>query len=289
MNKTMLSGALSLTLIQFAVASANDKASDLPISKEMANIEKKDETTIKNTNMMMAHLSFAAQAMDLQMKAAARKNLEEAKHLCELIDKSKSDSTSKHEYNYGKTTYDVAGVEKNYYLPVFDEVFIDGRFQEKSIWRKNPKVIEKNVALVHSSLQVNMNDVESSIATAQKFTSASQFESASKALDGIFKNAFSSEEVVTNPVWTVWGNLVLAQEFMKAGQFKNVRFALKSAKSDLGKLEKQNLLTKDGEEAKGLEAELQGIEKALDSRDPSMMKKIHTKLHTWALKVKSWV
>ena len=177
---------------------------------------------------------------------------------------------------------------RDYYVPVADDVFVDGRFDEKAIWKKNPKVEENGLAIVHSKLQLNMKDVAAAIQSAEKSTKVEKYDDARKALEGVFKDAIRTEEVVTNPVWTVMGNLNLAQEFLKGGQYKSVRYALNAAKSDLQKLEKDSVLTKSGPEVKELSAEIEKIEKNLDEKDPSMAKRVGARLSAWETKVKAW-
>ena len=281
--------AVATALSQMGFAATDNTKWDLPISKGFQSIEKKDETTVKNVNLMMAHLSFAAQAIDLKLKKPALENLEQAVKLCATLEKSRPEAISKYDFKYGKATSVIGGLTRNYYLPVADDIFVDERFDEKSIWRKNPVVEVKGLAIVHSNLKLNLQDVVTSINSATKLTKSDKFDEAGTALDGVYKNAISNEEVVTNPVWTVWGNLNLAQAFLKGGQFKNARFALSSAKSDIQQLEKSKVLTKSGAEAKDLQSEIEKIEHTLNEKDPSMVKKIQAKLSHWGAKVKGWL
>lgn len=281
-------GALVLVLSQTSMAAETKMNLNLPISKQMESIKKQDESTVKNATRMMAHLSFAAQAIDLKMKKSALENLGQAKKLCITLEKSKFELISEYKFKYGKATYAIDGVERDYYVPVADDVFVEGRFDEKEISQKNLKVEEKGLAIVHSSLRVNLANVDSSIESAESLTKDGKFEDARKALEGVFKNALSEEEVVTNPVWTVWSDLMLAQEFMTAGRFQSVRFALNSAQTDLQKLERDGVLTKSGDEAKNLRAEIEKIQKTLDDKDPTTVQKMQAKLNGWAHKVKSW-
>lgn len=283
-------GMISLAVPCLALADTDGKTNlDLPISKQMQSVEKQDASTVKNATRMMGHLSFAAQAIDLKMKKAALENLTDADKLCSALESSRPEVISKYEYKYGKTTYAVSGVDHDYYVPVADDVFVEGSFDEKAIWRKNPKVEEKGLAIVHSNLQLNLKDVHAAIQSTKKLVSEGKFEDAGRALNGVFKDAMSTQETVSNPVWTVWANLVLAQEFMQGDKYKSVRFALKAAQSDLDRLEKDGILSKSGDEAKALKAELEKIDKTLDEKDPSTTKKVQAAFAGWAKKVRAWL
>ena len=111
-----------------------------PASKQVQNIKKKDMHTVSKVTRMMAHLSFAAQAIDLKMKSSALKNLAQAKELCTVIEKSRPELISEYVYKFGKTTDVVENVSRDYYVPVSDDVFLEGQFDEKNIWVPNPKV-----------------------------------------------------------------------------------------------------------------------------------------------------
>jgi len=262
---------------------------NMPVSKQAQNIKKQDKKAVSNVTRMVAHLSFAVQAIDLKMKSSALKNLAEAKKLCAVIEKSRPEFINDYVYKFGKTTDVVENVSRDYYVPVLDDVSLVGQFDEESIWNKNPKVDEQGLAIVQSSLQLNLKNVASSIDSAEKLIKADKFVDAGKALDGIFKDALSSQEVVTDPIWNVSANITLAREFLEGGKYKSAHFALKAAKSDLDKIEKDKLLKKNGEDAKKLSGEIANMEKSIDKATPSMLKKMKTDLNGWAIKVKSWL
>ncbi len=262
---------------------------DLPISKQMQSKSTQSDKAVKNTTEMMAHLSFAAQAIDLGLKKPAMHNLMKAKTISAMLEKSSPEIVSEYDFKFGKSTYSVNGINRDYYLPVADTSFIEGQFAEKDIFGKNPKMEEKSLAIVHSTLQVNLKDVSAAIISAEKYTKNGKFDDARTALNGVYKNAIRSEEVVSNPVWTVWSNITLAQDFLKQKQFKSARFALNAAKSDIEQIEKDKLLTKNGEEAKVLKSELEETEKTLNEKDLSQVKKLEAKLFDWGQKIKNWL
>jgi ribosomal protein S20 len=262
---------------------------DMPVAKQAQKIKKQDKKMVSNVTQMMAHLSFASEAIDLKIKKAALKNLAQAKKLCAVIEKSRPKFINNYVYKFGKTTDVVENESRDYYVPVFDELSLEGQFDEKSIWNKNPKVDAQGFAIVQSTLQLNLKNIASSIDSAEKLVKADQFADAGKALSGIYQDAISSEEVVKDPVLTVSSNITLAREYLEGGKYKSAHFALKAAKSDLDKIEKGNLLKKNGAEARNLSGEIENMDKSIDKATPSMLKKMKADLKAWEIKMKSWV
>jgi hypothetical protein len=276
-----------LSCVGMADVTKSNKA--LPVSKQAQNIKKQDKKTVSNITRMMAHLSFASEAIDLKMKKAALKNLAQAQKLCTVIEKSRPEFIDEYMYQFGKTTDVIENVSRDYYVPVFDDISLDGQFDEKAIWNKNPKVDAQGLSIIQSTLQLNLKTVASSIASAEKLIKADKYADAGKALDGIFKDALISQEVVTDPLWTINANIMLARQFLDGGKYESAHFALKAAKSDLEKIEKDNLLKKNGKDAKKLSGEIENMEKSIDKATPSMLKKMKADLKGWAKKIKSWV
>ncbi|PKN51025.1 MAG: hypothetical protein CVU55_14275 [Deltaproteobacteria bacterium HGW-Deltaproteobacteria-13] len=276
-----------LSSVGMADVKTTNKA--LPVSKQAQSIKKQDKKKVSNVTRMMAHLSFASEAIDLKLKKPALKNLAQAQKLCAVLEKSSPEFIDEGIYKFGKTTDVIENVSRDYYVPVFDDISLNGQFDEQSIWKKNPKVDAQGFAIVQSTLQLNLKNVASSIASAEKLIKADKFADAGKALDGIFNEALISQEVVTDPLWTVNANITLAREFLEGGKYESAHFALKAAKSDLEKIEKDNLLKKNGKDAKKLSGEIDKMEKSIDKATPSMLTKIKTDLKAWAKKVKSWV
>jgi hypothetical protein len=283
LSKNVLVGALVLGLACVVMADEIKTVQKLSIAQ---SIKKQDKNTVGNVTQMMAHLSFAAQAIDLKMKNSALSNLKKAKKLCSKIERSRPETITSYKYKFGKTTYFVEGEHRDYYIPVYNDVSSEGQFDERSIWGKNPKVDEQGLAIVQSKLQLNLKNVASSIIAAEKLTKEDKFVDAGNALGGIFKDAMSSLEVVTDPVWAVWSNIRLAQQFLKGGKYKSAQFALDSAKSDLVKIEKDGIVPENREDAKKLKLALENIQNTLDK---AAIKKLQKNLKVWSTKINDWI
>ena len=108
---------------------------NMPVAKQAQNIKKQDKKAVSNVTRMMAHLSFASEAIDLKIKKSALKNLAQAKKLCAVIKKSRPEFINDYVFKFGKTTDVVEDVSRDYYVPVFDDLSLEGQFDENSIWK----------------------------------------------------------------------------------------------------------------------------------------------------------
>ncbi|MCB0350304.1 MAG: YfdX family protein [Bdellovibrionales bacterium] len=285
--------ALTFCLVTFSflsigVASPVTSTQGLPISKQIQSVDKEKEKTIDSTNALMMHLSLAALAIDLGLAKEAAANLTQAQKICSSLEASSPEVISMFDFQIGKATYLVEGVERDYYLPVSDNISLEGQLAEKNSWRKNPKIKVKNISLVRSSLALNLKAVDSAVKAAEADVQKGSFHEARVALQGVYNDALQSRTVVTDPVWTVWSNVVLARDFVTSEQYDNARYALKTAKSEIKKLEKDKTLSKSASEAMALRYEIDVIEKNLNKKDPTLLKRAEAKLSSWSHKVKEW-
>jgi hypothetical protein len=276
-------------LLLAAESAAKKSDFNLPISQEMAELTKQQTPTTKETNSLVGHLSLASQAIDLGMKKDALRQLDAAEKTSQALLKAQPETTSDFKYKFGKLTYDVEGVEKNYYVPIVDDVILESGFSEKSAATKNPKIVEKGIQLVHAKVELNLKNTIASIENTKTLVKSQKFTEAGTALAGVLKDSMHSEEIITNPVWSIWGNLTLAEDFFKKQEFKSARFALGAAKSDLATLEKDKVLQKNSAEAGELKTELDQMDKDINEKDPSSMTKLRKRLSTWSHKVKTWL
>lgn len=282
-----LAGLLGVFGVDLAMAAGNNP--DLPISKEISAIESKDKVTVRDVDKMLGHLSLAEQSMDLGMKASALENLQAADTLAKSLMKTRPEIIAKYRFKYGKMGYTVGVEERDYYIPVAEDIGFGAQFANLTKNPKAPKIEAQRLDIVRTTLQLNLNSVQKAIAEAKTQVNASNFTAARTSLEGVFNDALASVETVTNPVWSVWGNLVLAQQFINAKDYSSARFSLTAAQSELSKLESDGSLAQNATDAKALRTEIDSLNANLKSNDPTAMGKVHAALNRWTQKVKTWL
>ena len=289
MNQKLFTYGL-LPLLAMTASAKTPTTSTNPIAQQSSKIRTPAQSLwLSNTNRLMTHLALAARALDSKDKTLASSNLLDAKTILELMKKKRPEVISDYLFVYGKTRVTEERVDKDYYFPVADDVAVEDIYT-KNVKRGQPLMQVKAVDLINTGLQLNIKSVEEAIEAAQAKLKAGDLPAARQALNEMTRDALTSQVVVQDPLWKVWGDMNLAQNFMAQKEYPSARFSLEAATVELRRLESSKTLQKNGPDAKTLLGEINQMKKELatDSK-PSTIQRFTSRLHQWISKVKTWI
>ena len=238
----------------------------------------------------MTRLALASQAIGSKNKSAALSNLLDANVLVGELEKNRPEIVSNYQLTFGKAKYFEGTVEKDYYLPVADDLEIQ-QLYASSQHRGNPEVQLRSSDVIETTLQLDLKSVHSAVESAQMKLNAGDFPGADRALAGVFTHSLTSQVAVKDPLSRVWVNLNLAQDFMAQGDNQSARFSLEAARVDLRKLESAKMLSRSSADARALNREIGRTEQSL--KNPSLaaatLQSIQASMGRWSEKIKNWV
>lgn len=265
-------------------------AFDGPASKTLPLRERFKVTTIKEelvsqkAQKFIAYLSLATQSVFYGLKAPALSDIASAEKEAKILLKDAAGMKAAQGLPLGK----ISGEDADVYVPVWVADGISEDLKAEKRFFKTRTTIE-NAKFVFVTVSLNMADTILMLEKARTAVKAEKYMDAMAALNEIKKQALVSESDVTDPVLTVWANLSLAEEFLYLKDYGNARYTLKQVKTELARLEKEKILSKDSAEVKVLENDIGGVEDALVKNSPTLAERGKAKIQAWKLKIKNWM
>lgn len=286
-----LSAALIVLGIGFAplLASAAEsgKGKPKPVSKP-SPIEAQERSEQTLAHKMMGHINLASVALSTGLPDAASEHIQKAGKLAAQLEReAPAVSTSRH-FKYGKISYSEKAQTMNYYVPVFDDVFLVSDYKETLHAFRNADLEVTDAGVVEVTLSADLRDVKKALAEAQAKIAAKQYVEAKRALGGVFKDAIREERIVDEPIWTVHDNLALAQNLIREQHYDAARFALQRARKGLEKLEQRNSDEKVKAEFKQMNDEVAKLDADLLSQDPTISERAEAIFSSWRRSMSSW-
>jgi hypothetical protein len=257
----------------------------LPLEKRFSVLSVEEEFTSSTSRRMIGNITLAVQSVDYLLKKSALEHIEAAKK--EAIKLSESPNLpSKINLPMGHYKYDIGKKERDYYLPIWTDTGINQRVVKQNSAITMVEV--KEAFIIHTTVNLNLKTVGLMLEQAKKEITAGEFDKARLSLDQIFADALVSEEQVSDPVLTVWSNLILAEEFIQKHEFKSARYTLEKAQKSLKTFKKEKVLKMSNPEVKDLQAEIDLLVETLKKENPKLMDRIIGKTREWSGKVKKW-
>jgi hypothetical protein len=281
---------LNLLVMVLCLAGQPVLAAEAPASgakglQKQVEAQREQQRTL--VHKMMGHVNLAALALDTELPDAARDHLERASALVAQLEEMAPQLSSETQFKYGKVSYDFENEAKNYYVPIVDDVFLLSDYRSTfHVWESRPDIEETDAGMVLVTVRADLREIRKALRAAEKKLDAKEFAAAGKALSEIYQDAIVNEVAITDPLWAVYDNLALAQNLIREGNYDSARFALKHARTELGKLKKQR--PDDTESIQKLDASVAKAEDELERKDPGLTGSIESSVASWMTTVRSW-
>lgn len=279
----------SLILFSFnALALIETYPSSLSLENKF-NLEfLEEQATSESVQKLMGHLSLAIISIDYKLKTSAIDHLESARAEADGLIKNVLNTSKELKLPFGIFRYGKGSGEEEYYLPIW----LSEGTSEKVIDHskgKNSKIEIQEISIVQILVRLNVKRTLELLTQAQDDLGKDKYDTAKEKLEQIYDETIISENVVKDPLMMLWGNMVLARDFMSEGNYKNAKFTLNKVKISLKQLEKDKVLKKNEADVISLYQELEQISKELDQKAPGMMKRVKGKMKDWTIKMKQWI
>lgn len=237
---------------------------------------------------MMGHVNLAALALDSQLPDAAVDHIATARKLARQLERElpriKSDTT----LEYGKLSYSVEDEQKDYYVPILDDVFLLSDYHQTYRAFRESDLEESDAGVVRVTLRGDLREVEKALDSASKALAAKRSGEAANDLRAAFKSALVDEEVVTDPTWAVYDNLALARNMIGERHYHGARLVLDHAQKRLTELEKTHAGESEKAEFRDMHTEIESLSRRLETEDPSLLQSADQLVHGWMTKVRGW-
>jgi hypothetical protein len=280
----ILAFALLCLVAAPAFATEAPKSSDAHAQTKLEMQREQQRTLV---HKMMGHINLAALSLDMKLPDAARDHLDRATSLAAQLEATAPEVKSDTQLKYGKLSYDVVDHEKDYYVPIVDDIFLlsdyDTTFDAR---RSRMDVSEVDAGTVLVTVRADLREIRSALRAARKELDAKEYAAASDSLTGIYRDSIVDEVAITDPLWAVHDNLALAQNLIREQQFDSARFALEHARKELGKLKKAR--PSDTQRIQKLDASVVEVEHELEKKDPSLTERAKDTVASMMTTVRSW-
>lgn len=295
-SKILKLSLLLTSAMTMQVATQVASASTDTISKSSARMEKPAANSateqyreaLSQANKMLGYVNLAYLATDLNLTDRAVADITAAQIIASQLEKNAPTFVSESKLKYGKLTYDIKGEERNYYIPVLDDVFVvrdyDGIFKSASVL----DIVERDARLVNARLDIDIRQVNTALKNALNDVKNERLNSAKVALSEIYQGALTDESEIETPIWAIHDNLKLSQNLISNQQYDSVQFALEHARESLNALEQSDQSIPDATTMKKLDGEIMAMEKQLRANKPGMLHKAELKINQWLHTVDGW-
>jgi hypothetical protein len=262
----------------------------LPLEERFSIDSETEKLASEGAQKLVGHISLASMSIDYRLKTSAVDHLQTAKaEASALLKTSKDEKAEMKGLPFGKLVYDLGAEEKKYYVPIWLGEGLSQEYKDHSKGKgKGSKLEIKKSTIIHSTVRLNLKRLLELLGKAQKELSEDNYDQAQMTIMMAMNDTLVSEEVVKDPLLTIWSNLVLANDFIERSEFKSARFTLKKAQEEIKRLDTDKVLKNDAKKSKDLHLEIDRLAKVLDDKDPGIMKKVKKKIKEMVQKVKSW-
>jgi hypothetical protein len=236
---------------------------------------------------MMGHINLAALSLDMQLPDAARDHLDRAASLVSQLEAMAPEFTSDSQLTYGKLSYDLVDEVRDYYIPIVDDIFLLSDYEPTfHAWRDRVDVAEVDAGTVLVTVRADLREIDKALGEARTKLDAKEYGAAAEALSRIYRGSIVDEVAITDPLWAVHDNLALAQNLIREERYDSARFALEHARSELGKLKKEQ--PAETERIQKLDASVVKVEGELAQKDPSFTQRAKASVASMMTTVRSW-
>lgn len=289
-NRTCLSVLLLAVMTQ--QLQAEDKAAPSDIraraSKEAMEMSEHVRNQYLEANHLLADINLAELALELGMKDKAKMELEDAHKVATKLAESTPVFRSTESLKLGKMSYKTEQERKVYYVPLYNDVFIERDYRPVFSSIGKPRLEEDDVRVANVSVSINLKDVQSAISQAQSEINKDDLKSAIQTLNKTMNATVISEVSMEAPSLAVYDNLALARNLSLHGNYQSARLALRTAKTELEKFQKEGSLTTGAAETVKLEKDIEKFQVELEAKDPSLLKRIENEISSWMNIVEKW-
>ncbi|MFO0691897.1 MAG: YfdX family protein [Myxococcota bacterium] len=237
---------------------------------------------------MMGHVNLSALALDSGLPEAAAEHVATARKLASELERQVPQSTTDTTLRYGKLTYRFEDVEKDYYVPILDDVFLLSDYRQTFRAFRETDLEETEAGVVRVTLRADLRKVEHALDETAARIAARHPREAAESLRSIFRDALVEEEIVTDPTWAIYDNLALARNLVAEHHFKGARLVLSHAQKRLDELEKRSFEAASKGAYHDMHAQIEALSKKLEREDPTLLESADRSIHDWMAKVRSW-
>lgn len=283
-----LGGALLIGFATLAVAGTTEATRPAREQKVVNTVALQASENQVLAHKMMGHINLAAMALDMNLPAEAKRQVERANDielkLADRMPELKLDST----FEYGKVEYDDHSTVTEHYIPVLDDVFLVSNYE--TIYKHADKVDvdELSAGVMHLQVSVDLRDVKAALDKAESALDSGDHQTALAALDEVFRNAVVDEEEVDDPKLLIAENLALAKAFVAGEQYDSARLTLKHVQDHLDKARSDPIAGISKESLNEFSSELDQIQADLRMKDPNLLQRVSHRLDNWGDTIAGW-
>lgn len=237
---------------------------------------------------MMGHVSLAALALDSQLPEAAVDHIATARKLARQLDRAAPRVESETTLEYGKLSYSLEDEQKDYYVPILDDVFLLSDYHQTYHAFRKSALEEQEAGVVRVTIRADLRAIEQALDSASKALAARHPGEAAEDLRAAFKGALVDEEVVTDPTWAIYDNLALARNMIGEHHYHGARLVLDHAQKRLDELEKAHGRESEKAEFRDMHAEIASLSNRLETEDPTLLESADHLVHGWMTRVRGW-
>ncbi len=285
-GRYLMVGTILTSAVAFTPAYAEDtKASETTLlqSSDVSPAMKQERHLLHESRKMLGHINLAAMALDMDLVEEAKADLAKAKDIAKALEKETLKIDINKKVEFGKLSYDYKDTIKDYYVPIYDDVFVLNSYDVKPKGDA-AKVVEVDAEIVHSKINIDLRSVNSALDNALKFVNDGKNIEARKALVGVYEGAMNETTTIENPLWAVHDNIMLAENMAQNGEYEHARFALRHAKQELKRYGKVNPSAKKSEYVQVLDGEISTVQAQLNRN--TFTAKMKEKMSGWLKELK---
>lgn len=288
-----LTATLIAVAFAFAQAPSLATAADLDAGPPKAThrpsrVAAQDTSEQALAHKAMGQVELAALALSTGLPEAASEQIQKAEALVAQLEREAPALNPTRHFKYGKISYSEKDRPADYYVPLFDDVFLVSDYKEALHALEGPDREVTDARVVEVALSARLRDVQKALVSAEASIAARQYAVAAHALGRVFEGAIRDERFDVEPIWTVHDNLALAQNLIREQHYDGARFALQHARDGLEELGQGDSDATSKAGFKRMNDEVAKLETELRSQDPTIAARTESMFSSWRRSVSGW-
>lgn len=235
----------------------------------------------------VGNINYARIALAKNNGALAEKSILAARDLMERMKYTTIDTQVIEGIESGRVVYSYDTDYRYHYFPIETGAMEIKKMSHGPVWAKADLAVT-DADVVYLTVDLSDNTADKRLDAAETDIKTGHLRAADIQLAKLTNEVVSVDEITSDPLTKARDNILLAHNFVVAGNYNGGRYALKHADAALDEMQKDNAYEIQRTKIIKMRREVRELQHTISTQDPTMVHKAIMKLDTWWAELKEW-
>ena len=288
LSTTILAGVFYLGTIQLGYAEPHPGITTPMETTASRSTTENVAQDVTLSSRFIEHVNYARVALALKDLRTARAHLIAAQHVVALLKTPAAKTVRVTKIQSGRIVYQYETKYSDHYFPIETGPIELKKISNGHGWTKNRGIAVTDAEIVYLTLDLSGDSVNRHLNEAINAVDQREINVAQDHLEDLMDDVITVDKSVDVPLDKAQDNIALARSFIAAKNYDGARYALKHADDALDAMERDDRYDPYKKSLATMRHEVNGLEKQVAKKDPTLLNKVDAKMAKWAKELKSW-